>query len=201
MGMYGIDISEHNGEISLLEYKDQFVMIRAGWGWSAEQKDKMFDRNVKECIRLQIPFGVYWYCYSTDLETAKLEAEAILEVIEPYREEIRMGVWIDQEDADGWRVNNGLVINRTNLSSMSYLMCSMIEEAGYYTGIYCSYSWLKFMAPRCDRIDKWVAHWGTNDGTKQNDTSRFGSLHQFTDTPLDRYYCYTDLDKFIPEKK
>ena len=200
MGMYGIDISEHNGEINLSEYKDQFVMIRAGWGWSPDQKDKMFDRNVRECIRLKIPFGGYWYCYSTDLETAKQEAEAILEVIEPCREEIKMGVWIDQEDADGWRAKNGLVINRTNLSTMSSLMCSMIAEAGYYTGIYCSYSWLKFMAPKCDRYDKWVAHWGTNDGRKQNDTSRFGSLHQFTSTPLDRDYGYVDLDKFTLKK-
>lgn len=43
MAVYGIDISEHNGEIDLSEYKDQFVIIRAGWGWSIDQKDRQFE--------------------------------------------------------------------------------------------------------------------------------------------------------------
>ena len=198
MGMYGIDISEHNGAISLAEYRDQFVMIRAGWGWSTAQQDKMFERNVRECVRLKIPFGVYWYSYATNMEQAGLEADTILAVIRPYRDVISMGVWVDQEDADGWKKRNGFVMDREHISAITAMMCERIEQDGWYTGIYCSYSWLGYLAPACDRYDKWVAHWGTNDGTRQKDMSMYGSLHQFTDTPLDRDYCYVSLSRFLP---
>lgn len=200
MGMYGIDISEHNGDIDLSEYKDQFVIIRAGWGWSAEQKDKKFDRNVRECMKLKIPFGVYWYSYAIDKDTAKQEAEAFLEVIEPYRNDISMGVWSDQEDADGWRQKNGLVIDRIHISEITSLICSMIRKKGYHTGIYCSYSWLKYFSRECDVYDRWVAHWGTNDGTLQKDMSMYGSIHQFTSTPLDRDYSHKDPAHFQNRK-
>lgn len=196
MTMYGIDISEHNGDIDLSEYRDQFVIIRAGWGWSIDQKDKKFDRNVKECIRLGIPFGVYWYSYAVDEESAKEEAEVFLKVIEPYKRNIAMGVWVDQEDADGWKVKNGFEINKECISKLTSIMCSAIRKAGYHTGIYCSYSWLRYLDESCAFYDRWVAHWGTDDGTKQNDFSDISSLHQFTTKPLDRDYCSVDLNHF-----
>ncbi len=200
MGMYGIDISEHNGEIDLSQYKDQFVIIRAGWGWAIEQKDKMFERNVRECIRLNIPFGVYWYSYAVDIESARAEAQVFLRVIAPYRDQIRLGVWVDQEDADGWKVKNGFRINREYITEITALMCSMIEAQGYYTGIYCSYSWLGYLGEKCAPYDRWVAHWGTDNGEKQNDMSQYGSIHQFTTKPLDRDYTDRDLSAFKAKK-
>ena len=200
MGMYGIDISEHNGAIDLSEYRDQFVIIRAGWGWSAEQEDKMFRRNVAECIRLSIPFGVYWYSYAVDPETAEQEAKAILQVIEPYRAEISLGVWVDQEDADGWKVKNGFKITKPYISALTALICSKIKAAGYHTGIYCSYSWLGYLDEECAEYDRWVAHWGTDNGEIQVDMSAYGSIHQFTTKPLDRNYCFRELSHFSRRK-
>ena len=74
--MYGIDISEHNGNIDLIPYKGQFAIIRVGWGNFTI--DKKFARNVAECKRLGIPFGVYHYSYALNVETAKHEAAAVL---------------------------------------------------------------------------------------------------------------------------
>ncbi|MDO5109529.1 MAG: GH25 family lysozyme [Erysipelotrichaceae bacterium] len=196
MAVYGIDISEHNGEIDLSEYKDQFVIIRAGWGWSIDQKDRQFERNVRECVRLNIPFGVYWYSYAVDEETAKQEAEVFLEVIRPYKEKISMGVWVDQEDADGWKVKNGFKINKEYISKITSLMCAMIRREGFHTGIYCSYSWLKYLDRSCAFYDRWVAHWGTNDGTKQQDISSVCSIHQYTSVPVDRDFCSKSPDHF-----
>ena len=196
MAMYGIDISEHNGEIDLSEYKDQFVIIRAGWGWSMDQKDKLFERNVKECIRLHIPFGIYWYSYAVDEETASAEAKVFLDVIRPYKDKISMGVWVDQEDADGWKVKNGFKINTECISKITSLMCTMIMKEGYHTGIYCSYSWLKYLDRRCVFFDRWVAHWGTNDGTKQQDLAGLCSIHQYTSVPLDKDFCSRGTDHF-----
>lgn len=200
MGIYGIDISEHNGEIDLTPYQDQFVIIRAGWGWAIEQADRMFQRNIRECRRLNIPFGVYWYSYATDTETARQEAEVFLKVIEPYRREISMGVWVDQEDADGWKVKNGFQMTKTHITAITSLMCAMIRAAGYHTGIYCSYSWLKYLGKECDEYDRWVAHWGSDSGKMENDMSAYGSIHQFTTKPLDRDYCHKDISFFSGKK-
>jgi hypothetical protein len=45
-----------------------------------------------------------------------------------------------------------------------------------------------------------VAHWGTDNGEKQNDMSAFGSIHQFTTKPLDRDYTDRDLSAFKAKK-
>ena len=99
--MYGIDISRHNGDIDLEEYKDGFVIIRVGYG--SFTLDDKFERNVNECKRLGIPFGVYIYSYALNTEDARAEAEAVIETLKPYKNDIKVGVWFDMEDADGYK--------------------------------------------------------------------------------------------------
>ena len=41
---------------------------------------------------------------------------------------------------------------------------------------------------------KWIANWGSNDGTCQGDLSADGVLHQYTSTPIDKDVAYHDLD-------
>ena len=77
--MYGIDISEHNGNIDLTPYRGQFVIIRCGWGHF--QEDKLFKRNVAECKRLGIPFGIYHYSYALNVAEARQEASAVIKYI------------------------------------------------------------------------------------------------------------------------
>lgn len=192
--MFGIDISEHNGDIDLRGYVGKFVIIRVGWGNFTE--DKKFKRNVAECKRLGIPFGVYHYSYAFNPDTAKKEAEAVLRAIEPYRTDIRVGVWFDMEDADHWKVNHGWKISRATIEPICYMFCKIIEDAGYYSGIYCSQSWLQYLGESNNRFDKWVASWGTNDGTLQNNTKEYGTLHQYTSRPLDRDIMYADISRY-----
>ena len=196
MAFYGIDISEHNGRIDLSAYRDQFVMIRAGWGWSVDQKDKMFERNIGECLKYKIPFGVYWYSYAPVQETAETEADVFLEVIRPWKDKISMGVWVDQEDADGWKVKNGFRMERKYISEITSIMCEKIRREGYHAGIYCSYSWLKYLDDSCQNYDLWIAHWGTNDGRVQKDLSKICSVHQYASKDLDLDICFRELSWF-----
>ena len=192
--MYGIDISKHNGDINLEPYKGQFVIIRAGYGNFT--KDEKFDRNVNECKRLGIPFGVYLYSYALNEDGAKAEAEALLKVLEPIRNDIKVGVWFDMEDADGYKRKHGLALTHDNLAPICYAFAKAIEDAGYYSGIYTGETWLHLISPECDRFDKWVARWGTNDGNLQNDTSEHGTLHQYTSKPLDKDIMYADISRY-----
>ena len=88
-----------------------------------------------------------------------------------------LGVWLDMEDADGYKAKNGMPSDAT-LADICITFCDAMEQAGLYTGIYASLSWLetKLKTEKLGRFDKWVAQW--------NDTCDYTgaySLWQYTD--------------------
>lgn len=188
MGRYGIDISEHNGNIDLSKYKDQFVIIRAGWGLG--HLDKKYRRNVRECERLGIKFGVYWYSYALDDRTAEKEAVSFIDIIKG--DNVQLGAWLDMEDADGWKKRQGWAPTKRGVSDIVVRFCGKVEEAGFYTGVYLSYSWLQYLDNNTIPFDRWIAHWGTNDGGMHGDYKKYGSIHQYTSIPLDKDYFYKE---------
>lgn len=192
--MYGIDISKHNGNINLEPYKGQFVIIRVGYGHF--HLDEKFERNVNECKRLGIPFGVYHYSYALNEAEAEAEARGVLNAISKYKNDIKVGVWFDMEDADGYKKKHGFKFSNSTIAPICYKFCKIIEDAGYYSGIYTSSSWLDYVKGLNDRFDKWVANWGKNDGTQHTNTSQYGTLQQYTSKPLDKNVMYADLSRY-----
>ena len=60
MRRLGIDVSEHNGILDWDAIKKggiEFAIIRSSWGHFEE--DKQFRRNVRECERVKMPYGLY----------------------------------------------------------------------------------------------------------------------------------------------
>lgn len=192
--MYGIDISSWQGKINLAPYKGQFVIIRAGFDVTLDNKAI---RNMDECDRLGIPYGVYWYSYALNVNQAKAEAKKCLEVIKGRN--IRVGVWFDMEDADRYKSKHGVTDAKT-ITAMCNAFCETIEAAGYYAGIYASASWFGTKI-NCPKYDKWVASWGSNNGSLQNDMSGMGTLHQYTSKPLDKNVMYVPLDTYAIQPK
>lgn len=192
--MYGIDISKHNGNINLEPYKGQFVIIRVGYGHF--HLDEKFERNVNECKRLGIPFGVYHYSYALNEADAEAEARGVLNAISKYKNDIKVGVWFDMEDADGYKKKHGFKFSNSTIAPICFKFCKMIEDAGYYSGIYTSSSWLDYVKGLNDRFDKWVANWGKNDGSQHTNTSQYGTIQQYTSKPLDKNIMYADLNRY-----
>lgn len=192
--MYGIDISKHNGNINLEPYKGQFVIIRVGYGHF--HLDEKFERNVAECKRLGIPFGVYHYSYALNEADAEAEAKGVLNAIAKYKNDIKVGVWFDMEDADGYKRKHGFKISNSTIAPICYKFCKMIEDAGYYAGIYTASSWLQYVNGLNDRFDKWVANWGKNNGTQHTNTSEYGTIQQYTSKPLDKNVMYEDISRY-----
>lgn len=192
--MYGIDISKHNGNINLEQYKGQFVIIRVGYGHF--HLDEKFERNVAECKRLGIPFGVYHYSYALNEADAEAEAKGVLNAIEKYKNDIKVGVWFDMEDADGYKKKHGFKFSNGTIAPICFKFCKMIEDAGYYSGIYTSSSWLDYVKGLNDRFDKWVANWGKNDGSQHTNTSQYGTIQQYTSRPLDKNIMYADISRY-----
>lgn len=187
--LYGCDISEHNGNFDVTGQR--FVIIRVGYGHFA--LDRQFVNNVKKCIAKGIPFGVYHYSYALNTVEAKVEADAVLRTIEPYKRQITCGVWFDMEDADGWKAKHGFQRNHATIAPICWTFCKTIEDAGYYAGIYCSESWLGYLKPENDRFDKWTASWGRNDGRENVDVSKYGTMGQYTSVPYDKDVMYQGL--------
>lgn len=184
--MKGIDLSEHNnGNIDFSQY--DFVILRANW-WTTE--DKKFKTFADKLDKLGIPYGVYCYDYCGDEQTALEQAECTYNLIKD--RDIKMGVWMDMEDADGWKQKNGY-LNKEHCSMVCKVFCDFFKKRGYFTGVYASSSWFGSMIEE-NGYPKWIANWGSNDGTCQGDFSADGVLHQYTSTPIDKDVAYHDLD-------
>ena len=186
--MKGIDLSEHNnGNIDFSQY--DFVILRANW-WTTE--DKKFKTFADKLDKLGIPYGVYCYDYCGDEQTALEQAEYTYNLIKD--RDIKMGVWMDMEDADGWKQKNGY-LNKEHCSMVCKVFCDFFKGRGYFTGVYASSSWFDSMIEE-NGYPKWIANWGTNDGTCQGDFSAEGVMHQYTSTPIDKDVAYHEVDYF-----
>lgn len=166
--MKGIDVSAHQGNINWDAVKAsgiEFAIIRIGYGQNSV--DSKAIRNIEECIRVGMPFGVYVYSYALNINNAINEANLVIKTLEPYKNKVRFPVIIDMEDADGYKLRNGMPSNDT-LVSICEKECLMFEEAGYYAAIYASKSWFdtKLNSSRLNRFDKWMAWWYSQASSK-----------------------------------
>ena len=83
MATKGIDISRYQGvpDFGKLKNEVDFVILQAGFGRYASQKDAQFERSYSECKKYGIPVGVYWYSYAKTAADALAEARACMDVI------------------------------------------------------------------------------------------------------------------------
>ena len=188
--MNGIDVSEHQGDLDFTPYKDGFVIIRGGYG--IRNADKWAERNIAKCDALGIPWGIYWYSYALNVQTAKMEAERCLRFLNGRKP--RLGVWFDMEDADGYKAYNGFPSNET-ITAMCMAFCAAMEEAGNKTGVYASLSWFDTHIGETG-YDRWIAAWGANDGVHYPDLSGQCVMQQYRGSPLDLDILYVPLSYF-----
>ena len=186
--MVGIDVSEHNDDdIDFTQY--DFVILRANW-WTTT--DKKFDQFADKLEELGIPYGVYCYDYCGDEASALEQAEYTYNLIKDRN--IQMGVWMDMEDADGWKSKNGY-LTKEHCSMVCKVFCDFFKAKGYFTGVYSTKYWFETYCPT--DYPKWVANWGTNDGTCQDDFADYGVMHQYTSYGgIDKNAAYHDLDYY-----
>lgn len=158
--MKGIDVSEHNGIIDWNKVKSQidFAIIRVTYGM--HKIDKTAIRNIEECIRLDIPFGVYFYSYALNELQVKEEVKLLLDTIRRYKDKILYPVIIDMEDDDEYKEKNGMPSNEV-LVNLCDTACSMIGSEGYFPMIYASQSWFmgRLRSEKLNKYAKWIAWW------------------------------------------
>jgi len=166
-----IDVSSNNGQLDwdTIKLSIDGVIIRIGYGSDIEsQDDSQAIRNMQECERLGIPYGVYIYSYCLNIEEVRSEAAHILRMIQGFNPVL--GVWFDMEDADGYKRNHGLVPEQNGelLTDFCIEFMQIVKDAGYTTGVYANYSYFtnvlndgRLMS--FEGFNRWLAHWGIDE--------------------------------------
>ena len=198
----GIDVSEHQGIIDWEKVKNNvdFVMIRAGYG--RNNIDKQFIRNIKECNRLGIKVGIYWFSYALNVDMAKQEAKYALDAIKNYK--VEYPICFDLEyDTLNYANKNGVTINKRLATDMVKAFCNVIEDAGYLAMNYANPDFIDnhFYQHELNKYLLWLAWYGAKeDQIKKYDCAMWqysenGIIPGISGSSVDMNYCHKVLIK------
>ena len=199
--LIGIDVSKWNGDIDWVQVKEagiQFVVIRAGYGYTI---DKKFKRNIEGAIENNIHIGIYWFSYARTADMAIEEARVCASVIEPYKDKIDLPVFFDFEyDSVVCARRHGVSISRTLATEMADAFCTTIKDYGYEAGIYTNLDFSNnyFTQSVLERWKVWIAQWTKTNTYKKTDyvmwqySSR--GYVKGIDGHVDMNYYYGDKD-------
>lgn len=167
----GIDISRHQGNIDFDYIKENFdyVIIRCAFGSDLSeddsecgQCDSMAQTYIDECEKRGIQYGLYIYQYANNNEQSLSEAAHIREWFNKCNPV--MGLWLDIEDADGYKAEHDIDYHDTQEFALTWLDALSDVTA---KGIYASHSWLNDYMNVDELIEHgaliWEAHWN-DDG-------------------------------------
>ena len=159
----GIDVSEHQGRIDWDAVKASgidFAILRVGFGAPSfgGRVDYQFNRNISECERLGIPYGVYVYSYAFDNQQAADEASMVINCLSGHNP--RLPVYYDLED-------NSIIANgrQTGIALRAQVFCNRISAAGYEPGIYANLNWFNNILTdsvfKSSSWDHWIAQYNS----------------------------------------
>ena len=129
--MNGIDVSAYQTNVDYNKVKNagyEFVIIRAGYGRVASQKDKEFETHYKNAKAAGLHVGAYWYNYAVTPEDALTEAKVCAEILKG--KQFDMPIYYDIEEQKTF--NTG----RDNVDSIAKTFCNYMESQGFFCGIY-----------------------------------------------------------------
>ena len=165
-----IDVSGWQGDIDWAKAKADGVegaIIRLGYG-EGNNADKKAQRNISECKRLGIPFGIYWYSYADTPALAKEEGTDVVAKLKqfgvnpsdlayPVYYDLEKWTWEGHQPPTDPNVYNDIVNN----------WYSALQSGGYRNlGVYSYTSYLQGPLKHADIYAKttWVAQYGARMG-------------------------------------
>ena len=165
-----IDVSGWQGDIDWAKAKAdgvEGVIIRLGYG-EGNNADKKAQRNISECKRFGIPFGIYWYSYADTPALAKEEGADVVAKLKqfgvnpsdlayPVYYDLEKWTWEGHQPPTDPNVYNNIVNN----------WYSALQSAGYKNlGVYSYTSYLQGPLKHADIYAKttWVAQYGARMG-------------------------------------
>lgn len=202
--IFGIDVSEWQGTIDWAKAKAggiKFAILRAG---ISSRADKCFTTNYAACENAGIPVGSYWYCTATTVADAKAQAKQFLQVISGKK--FAYPVYMDLEEPAQF------ALGKAKCSELVDAFLTVLEQAGYFAGLYCSTSYLQqYLTDSIrSRYAIWVAQYYTSctydgdygiwqynvAGSTEHDIIGQKSIPGIVGE-CDMDYCYTDYPTII----
>ncbi|WP_085833833.1 glycoside hydrolase family 25 protein [Clostridium merdae] len=199
----GIDVSNANERVDWDKLKSNinYAILRCGYGSDmVSQDDKQWARNVAECNRLGIPWGVYLYSYAMSTADAESEAAHALRLLKGLKP--AYPVYIDMEDADGYKAKRG-GISKQMATDICRIFCERITAAGYTAGVYANKDWA---VNRLDmkQLSKWT-FWLAQYNNKVTYAGKYDMWQYSSDGSIpgitgrvDLNYCYKDFTAPAP---
>ena len=173
-----IDVSEWQGQIDWQKAKNDGVegaIIRISYGWD-NGFDKQALRNISECKRLGIPFGIYSYSYAYDSTTAAYEGSDMVNLLRqagvqpgdlsyPVFYDLEKWTWTGHTPPTSPSVYDGIV----------NAWYATLQAAGYnnlsvYS--YTSYLYGPLNSDNIHRKTRWVASYGQRTGFEYTSNNR-----------------------------
>lgn len=164
----GVDVSRHQGIIDwdkfLEDEHSDFAIIRAGFG--NNNIDAQAVRNVTECERLGIPYGLYWFSYALTPEMARREAEYLSDFVGSHKPSYPL-VYDFEYDSVTHAVRNGVKITRDFVLNCTEQFCHRLEDLGFYAMFYCNNDYYQryYQASKvAEKYDMWYARYASSPG-------------------------------------
>lgn len=173
-----IDVSSWQGDIDWAKAKADGVegaIIRLGFGWGNDA-DAKAQRNISECKRLGIPFGIYWYSYAEDASGSRQEGNDVVSKLRqfgvspndlkyPVYYDLESWTWTGHTPPTNPNVYNGIVNAWYGaLQSGGYQNLGVYSYTSYLQGplnnanIYAKTRWVAQYGPQME-----FTAFGTND--------------------------------------
>lgn len=132
------------------------VLIRAGFGREASQKDSQFENHYCGAKAAGLKIGVYWYSYADSISDAVNEANACLACLNGRK--LDLPVYFDMEEP--WQQFFG----KSTLTTMAEKFCDTIKKHGYRAGVYANAYWFSQCLNYSTLYNKysiWLAQWAS----------------------------------------
>ena len=187
-----IDVSHHQGVINWEKVKKAGIdgaIIRVSD--STGTMDRQCNRNIKECERLGIPFGLYIYSRAKTKAKVKEEADIILKKAKGHK--ISFPLYIDLEQA-GYESYAKMAAEEFG---------AIIERAGYWCGVYANQNWWQNYLKGLEKFTKWVARYGKEPTISNIDMWQYSSSGKVSGISgnVDVNECYVDFPSLIGKIK
>lgn len=211
----GIDVSLNNydesGSINFKAIKDagiDYVIIKAGSSYRDNftygGMEECFEQSYRDAKAAGLDVGVYFYTYATNVNEIIQDARLLLSIIDG--KQFEYPIYLDLEDS------TLLNIDKSTITQMCVEFFTILQRAGYYTGLYVNNSWLHdhiqtevalsnfeiwyARYPASEPFDEWhTEEYGENLGMWQY--SDKGSFEAIEGIPFDLNFAYKNYPEII----
>lgn len=199
-----IDVSEYQPNIDYEKVKAAGIggaILRCGYtGWGSSHSlnaDKCFEKHYAGFQAAGVPVGAYYYSTADTVDFAKKEAEFVQSLLKGKRFELPVYYDLENNERQG-------KLSKALLTEIADTFCAVMEDAGYFVGVYANTSWFTGKLDHAALAEKYTIWLADYRGDKADKTLK-RDIWQYTSKGkvdgisgnVDVSECYRDFPGII----